>query len=128
MTDNTDIQVADVAEGTIDDNTLAEWEKRVGLELRIGNIWNQNASYEAIRNFSNGIGDANPLYRDVQHAAHSRYGSLVASPAWTASVFPHWGRDCLEYTPTIRHQTGSSSDLCMSTTRSLPSAISLAMM
>ncbi len=83
-------EVALVAEGTLSDEALTEWEKRLGLELRIGNVFNQTVSYEAIRNFANGIGDVNPIYRDEEYAVKTSYEALVTSPAWTASVFPHW--------------------------------------
>ena len=46
---------AQLAETTLTDEVLSQWEERVGLELRVGNVFNQNASYEAIRNFSNGM-------------------------------------------------------------------------
>lgn len=100
------IEVAQLAEAVLDDKTLTDWEKRVGLELRVGNVFNQTVSYEAIRNFSNGIGDVNPLYRDEAYARKSRYGALIASLAWTASVFPHW---VLQGLPGI-HADHSASD------------------
>ncbi|MFH1651285.1 MAG: MaoC family dehydratase N-terminal domain-containing protein [Chloroflexota bacterium] len=106
MTEDSSAQVAEVAESVIDDQSLAEWESRLGVELRVNNIFNQNASYEAIRNFVNGIGDVNPLYRDPEYARGTRYGALVASPAWTASVFPHW---VLQGLPGI-HADHSASD------------------
>jgi len=81
---------AQLAEATLTDEWVTQWEERIGLELRIGNIFNQNASYEAIRNFSNGVGDSNPLYRDEEYAKGTRYGALVASPSWVASGFSHW--------------------------------------
>ena len=56
--------VAVMAEGIISNEALDEWKNRIGAGLRIGNIFNQTVSYEAIRNFVNGIGDSNPLYRD----------------------------------------------------------------
>ena len=90
MTKRSEEGIARVAEGILSDEALTDWEKRIGLELRIGNVFNQNVSYEAIRNFANGIGDVNPLYRDEKYGKGTRYGALVASPAWTASVFPHW--------------------------------------
>jgi acyl dehydratase len=99
-------QVAKVAEGVITDEVLTDWEKRIGLELRVGNAFNQTVSYEAIRNFSNGIGDINPLYRNLEYAEETRYGKLVASPAWVASVFPHW---ILQGLPGI-HADHSASD------------------
>lgn len=95
-----------MAEATLTDEWVTEWQKRIGLDLRIGNIFNQTVSYEAIRNFSNGIGDANPLYVDPEYAQRTRYEALVASPAWTASVFPHW---VLQGLPGI-HADHSASD------------------
>ncbi len=85
-----DEQAAQLAEATLTDDWITEWEDRIGLDLRVNNVFNSNASYEAIRNFANGIGDANPLYRDGEYAKRTKYGALIASPAWVASVFPHW--------------------------------------
>jgi len=90
MAQKTENGVAKVSEAVLSDKALTEWEKRIGLELRVGNVFNQAVSFEAIRNFANGIGDSNPLYRDEEYARKARYGALVASPAWVASVFPHW--------------------------------------
>ena len=82
--------VAAMAEGIISNEALDEWKNRIGAGLRIGNIFNQTVSYEAIRNFVNGIGDSNPLYRDEESARGTRYGALVAPPNWLYSVFPTW--------------------------------------
>ncbi len=82
--------VAPMAEGTISNEALGDWESRVGAKLRIGNLFNQTVSYEAIRNYVNGIGDSNPLYRDEEYARSTRYGSLIAPPNWLYSVFPTW--------------------------------------
>ena len=67
---------------------LEEYKDRVGLELRVSNVFNQTVSYEAIRNYVNGIGDYNLLYRDREYAKKSRYEELVAPPNWLYSVFP----------------------------------------
>ncbi len=99
-------EVAHVAEAALSDEAITEWEKRIGLELRVSNVFNSTVSPESIRNFSNGIGDINPLYREEEYAAKTRYGALVASPAWTASVFPHW---VLQGLPGI-HADHSASD------------------
>ena len=90
MSEKKDGLAADLAEATLTDEWVTEWEQRIGLDLRVGNIFNQNVSFEAIRNFSNGIGDSNPLYRDEEYAKETSYEALVASPSWVASVFPHW--------------------------------------
>jgi len=83
-------QAAQLAEATLTDEWITKWEDRIGLDFRVGNVFNRNASYEAIRNFSNGIGDSNPLYRDPEYAKRTKYGALIAPPSWVASVFPTW--------------------------------------
>jgi acyl dehydratase len=99
-------QAAQLAEATLTDEWVSEWEERIGLELRVTNVFNQNASYEAIRNFSSGIGDSNSLYRDEEYAKGTPYGALIASPSWVASVTPHW---VLQGLPGI-HADHSASD------------------
>lgn len=106
MTEKKKDAAANLAEATLSDVWVTEWEDRIGLDLRVGNIFNQHASYEAIRNFSNGIGDSNPLYREEPYAKRTRYGALIASPSWVASVFPHW---VLQGLPGI-HADHSASD------------------
>ena len=106
MAEKSEVEAAQLAEGILDDNSLTDWEKRIGLELRVGNVFNQTVSYEAIRNFANGIGDVNPLYRDEAYARETKYGALIASPSWVASVFPHW---VLQGLPGI-HADHSASD------------------
>ncbi|HEX78171.1 MAG TPA: acyl dehydratase [Dehalococcoidia bacterium] len=82
--------VAEVSEGEISPRTLDEWKARLGMSLRISAIFNMYVSREAIRNYVNGIGDINPLYRDPDYAAKTRYGRLIAPPNWLYSVFPTW--------------------------------------
>jgi acyl dehydratase len=106
MTEKKKDATAHLAEAALSDEWVTEWEDRIGLDLRVGNIFNQHASYEAIRNFSNGIGDSNPLYREEGYAKRTRYGALIASPSWVASVFPHW---VLQGLPGI-HADHSASD------------------
>ena len=77
-----------LAESEINNEVLKEWETRIGLDLRVGNIFNQYVSQESIRNYCNGVGDNNPLYRDPEYAAKTRYKKLVAPPNWLYSVFP----------------------------------------
>jgi acyl dehydratase len=106
MVEKKEDAAASLAEAALSDELITAWEDRIGLDLRVGNIFNRNASFEAIRNFANGIGDANPLYRDEEYAKGTRYGALIASPAWVASVFPHW---VLQGLPGI-HADHSASD------------------
>ena len=46
---------------------------------------------DTIRNYCNGIGDLNPLFRDTEYARRSRYASLVAHPT-LPMVFGYIGR------------------------------------
>ena len=81
---------AEMAEGLITDEGLEQWRKRIGMKLRISNVFNELASKDAIRKFADGIGDPNPLWLDPEHARKTRYGSIVAPPSWLYSVFPTW--------------------------------------
>ncbi|GAI04772.1 unnamed protein product, partial [marine sediment metagenome] len=56
-------KVVQLSEGELTNEALEEYKERVGLSLRVTGVFNQTVSYEAIRNFVNGIGDSNPLYR-----------------------------------------------------------------
>jgi acyl dehydratase len=82
--------IAQMSEATLTDEVLTGRETDIGLDLRVSNIFNSTVSYEAIRNFCNGVGDWNPLYRDYDYARGTIYGALTAPPSWGASVFPHW--------------------------------------
>jgi acyl dehydratase len=90
MAEKTGQGIAPMAESIITNEALEDWENRIGLSLHLGNIFNRTVSYEAIRNYVNGIGDFNLLYRDEEYARNTRYGALVAPPNWCYSVFPTW--------------------------------------
>ena len=81
---------AKVSEGFITSEALKAWQERIGVKLRIGNIFNQYVSKEAIRNYALGIGDVNPLWRDEDYAGKTAYKIIVAPPGWFYSVFPTW--------------------------------------
>ena len=83
-------KVAKVSEGSITPEALEQWRDRIGTKLRISQVFNKYVSYEAIRNYVNGIGDINPLFRDEEYAQKTRYGRLIAPPNWLYSVFPTW--------------------------------------
>ncbi len=68
------------AEGRITDEAIAAAKEMIGLQLRPEGPYLQDATPDTIRNFCNGIGDLNPLYRDAEHGRLSRYGSVVAHP------------------------------------------------
>ena len=81
---------AKISEGFITNEALEEWKQRIGVKLRIGNVFNQYVSKEAIRNYVLGIGDINPLWQNEDYAQKTRYKGLVAPPNWFYSVFPTW--------------------------------------
>lgn len=77
----------DAPEGLITPEALAAARAMIGLKLR-PEQYLRDASVDTITNFSNGIGDLNPLFRDQEYARWTRFGGLVAHPC-----FPwvhHW--------------------------------------
>ncbi|MCF0120947.1 MAG: MaoC family dehydratase N-terminal domain-containing protein, partial [Oscillospiraceae bacterium] len=80
-------KTAKMAEGSFTPELIAEMESKKGLKLRVANaIFNEYATEDNIRKFVNGIGDLNPLYRDKEYAEKSRFGSIIAPPAFIFSV------------------------------------------
>ena len=109
MAEKQEETAAQLAEATLTDEWVSEWEQRIGLELRVANMFNQNASYEAIRNFSNGIGDSNPLYRDEEYAKGTRYGALSLLPVgWRVCFRIGSCKVSQGFMPTTQHRIGSS--------------------
>lgn len=83
-------ELAEVPEGLITEEALAKYRERIGMKLRIGNIYNQYVTPDSIRHFVDGIGDPNPLYRNREYAQKTRYGELIAPPSWLYSIYPTW--------------------------------------
>ncbi|MFH1487108.1 MAG: MaoC family dehydratase N-terminal domain-containing protein [Chloroflexota bacterium] len=79
-----------LSEGKITEEALEKLRDLQGSKLRIPHIFNDLASKTAIRNFANGIGDANPLWRDEEYAKKTSYGQIIAPPSWLYSIFPTW--------------------------------------
>jgi len=80
------VRAAQVKEGGISDEALAEFKSRVGTKFRIAKKRNELACKETIVNFCNGMGDVNPLFNDEEYAKRTRYGCLVAPPSWLYST------------------------------------------
>jgi acyl dehydratase len=68
------------AEGKITDQAIVEARAMIGLQLRPEGPYLQDATADTIRNFCNGIGDLNPLYRDAEYSRLTRYGTALAHP------------------------------------------------
>ena len=86
--------VGDVlTEGKITDEEIENARRMIGTILRSEGPYLQDATPDTLRNFCNGIGDLNPLYRDVEYGRQSRYSSMLGHP-----MFPYafgWpGRSC----------------------------------
>jgi acyl dehydratase len=73
-----------LVEGVITDEAVANARNMIGVILRPEGPYLQDATLDTIRNFSNGIGDVNPLYRDAEYGRRSRYSSVLAHP-----MFPY---------------------------------------
>ena len=75
-------------EGKITDEGLKHLRDIDGTKLRISKmrIGNELVCKETIKGFIDGIGDINPLWRDENYAADTRYKTIVAPPAWLYSV------------------------------------------
>jgi acyl dehydratase len=78
--------------GRITDEAIELMRRRIGYTnptLRRGYLQkpkNITASGDAIRQWAEGIGDANPLYNDPGYAARSRWADSVAPPGFETSM------------------------------------------
>ena len=68
------------AEGKITPEAIKAAENMIGMQLRPEGPYLQDATEDTIRNFCNGIGDLNPLYRDLEVGRPTRHGSMLAHP------------------------------------------------
>ena len=68
------------------DKVIAEFKQSLGrfAPLSLGDELfgrrNEMATRDAIRHFANGIGDANPLWRNDEYAKNTRYGGIIGPP------------------------------------------------
>ena len=72
---------------SISEEAVARARALIGTRLRTEQ-YTRDASLGALINFVNGIGDANPLFRDQEYAAFCKYGSVVGHPC--APYMRHW--------------------------------------
>lgn len=71
--------------GALTDDMVMEARRLIGSEIRTEG-WNQQASRDSIRHYSYGVGDDNPLFCDVAYGRTTRYGSVVAPPAFLYTI------------------------------------------
>lgn len=67
-------------QGRITPESIAAAEAMIGTYLRPEGPFLQDVSVDTIRNFCNGTGDLNPLFRDLEYGRRSPLGSIVAHP------------------------------------------------
>lgn len=75
----------EVTFGKITEDGLAKMRAKFGVPyypIR----QNEVASKDAIRQFCNGIGDDNPLFRDPEYATRTRWGHIIAPPMFLYAV------------------------------------------
>lgn len=81
MSENTQHEVGHApAEGRITDQAVADARAMIGLQLRPEGPYLQDATADTLRNWCNGIGDLNPLYREPGYGAQTRHGGQVGHP------------------------------------------------
>ncbi|MED5264991.1 MAG: MaoC family dehydratase N-terminal domain-containing protein [Actinomycetota bacterium] len=69
--------------GVIDEESIQEARELLGVPLRRDRMqWNDYATQDAIRQFADGVGDKNPLWRDSDYASKTRWASLLAPPSF----------------------------------------------
>lgn len=67
-------------EGKITDEAVAAAKAMIGMRLRPEGPYLQDVTEDTIRNFCNGVGDLNPLFRDAEYGRNSRYAGIIAPP------------------------------------------------
>lgn len=74
-------------EGKITEEALEKARDMIGAKLR-PEQYLRDVGVDTITHFSNGVGDLNPLYRDLEYARWTRFGGLIAHPCYP--VVHHW--------------------------------------
>ena len=81
MTTTTETNLGDApVDAKITDEAIAAARAMIGVRLRPEGPYIQDVTPDTIRNFCNGIGDLNPLFRDEEYGRLSQYGSILAHP------------------------------------------------
>jgi acyl dehydratase len=75
----------ELSHGHITADGIAELEKRIGGELRVLQF-NTEVHPDAIRRFTQGTGDLNPLWRDPAYGEWTHFGAILAPPSFLYSV------------------------------------------
>jgi acyl dehydratase len=82
----------ELIKGRITDESVEMMRRRIGYPnptVRSGTVtlpWNTTCTPDAIRHFSEGYGDDNPLFVDPAYGPGTRWGSQVAPPGFEATM------------------------------------------
>jgi acyl dehydratase len=82
----------DLIKGQITDESVEMMRRRIGYPnptVRTGSVtlpWNVTCTPDAIRHWTEGYGDANPLYVDADHGSCTRWGGQIAPPGFEATM------------------------------------------
>lgn len=67
----------------ITEEALEELRQRIGIKItKTLEPWVEEANKDAIRHFTYGIGDDNPLWTDMEYARKTRFGTIIAPPCF----------------------------------------------
>lgn len=75
-----------MVEARITEEGLAQLRARIGSYRPARDLFNEVATKDAIRHFAYGIGDDNPLWQDEEYAKKTRWGCILAPPAFLYST------------------------------------------
>lgn len=74
-------RLRDSAEGQITPEGIVALRKRIGIEIPSGRPGLEYATLDTIRNYAEGLGDRNMMFRDRNYAEKTRWKGLIAHPS-----------------------------------------------
>jgi acyl dehydratase len=72
--------------GKITEEDIRKIKLKVGYAYPSNPLWNEWTSIDSIRHFTEGYGDDNPLYSDINYAKNTQWGSIIAPPMYFLST------------------------------------------
>lgn len=72
--------------GKVTDEGIERMRLRIGYAYPNNPLWNEWATIDGIRHFSEGMGDSNPLFNDPAYGARTRWGAMIAPPLFYHSM------------------------------------------
>jgi acyl dehydratase len=72
--------------GRITEDDIEKVKLRIGYAYPSNQLWNEWTTIDGIRHFTEGYGDDNPLYSDVEYGKTTQWGSIIAPPMYFLSA------------------------------------------